>query len=82
MEMYMQLQEAFGWSFYSTIFGQYRNISNPGNFAARIDEWVRRSSQVAGKNLGPFYQAWGVNVTHPVLDEIASLPTWIENPMV
>jgi hypothetical protein len=82
LETYMQLQEAFGWSFYTTIFTQYRSISDPGTNAARIDEWVRRSSHVAGKNLGPFYQAWGFPVTESVLDEIASLPAWAEDPMV
>ena len=110
MEAYMQLQQAFGWSFYETIFKQYRNISDPGseggeddeddevishqddedvpdenklkNIAARVDEWVRRASHVADRNLGPFYQAWGFNVTQSVLDEIANLPAWAENPMM
>eukprot|EP00964_Phaeocystis_antarctica_P074486 scaffold45807_cov56-Phaeocystis_antarctica.AAC.2 len=82
LETYMQLQEAFGWSFYATIFTQYRGISDPGTDAARINEWVRRSSYVAGKNLGPFYQAWGFPVTQFVIDEIASLPAWTEDPMV
>ena len=82
LETYMQLQEAFGWSFYATIFTQYRGISDPGTDAARINEWVRRSSFVADRNLGPFYQAWGFQVTHSVLDEIANLPAWAEDPMV
>ena len=112
METYMQLQQAFGWSFYSTIFTQYSNISDPGRpddgfneddefishqddtktdeddpeaifrRAARRNEWVRRASHVADRNLGPFYQAWGFNVTQSVLDEIANLPAWAEDPMV
>ena len=82
LETYLQLQEAFGWSFYTTIFTQYRGISNPGTDSARIDEWVRRSSTVASKNLGPFYQAWGFPVTQSVLDEIENLPAWAEDPMV
>ena len=82
LETYLQLQEAFGWSFYATIFTQYRGISDPGTDAARINEWVRRSSYVAGKDLGPFYQAWGFPVTQSVLDEIANLPAWAEDPMV
>ena len=125
----MQLQQAFGWSFYETIFKQYHNVSDPGRpdggfnitedgeddeddevishqddenescfrgtassspscekqlkkLAARVDEWVRRASHVADRNLGPFYQAWGFNVTQSVLDEIANLPAWAENPML
>merc|ERR1712194_964619 len=60
LETYMQLQEAFGWSFYATIFTQYRGISDPGTDAARINEWVRRSSYVAGKKPRPLLPGMGI----------------------
>ena len=48
---------------------------------AKIDEWVRMTSEVANKNLGPFYTAWGFPTTQSVLDSIASRPAWAEDPM-
>jgi hypothetical protein len=80
---YMQLQEAFGWAFYTTIFTQYRESGvSLSTDAQKIDEWVRRSSLVAEVNLGPFYTAWGFPTSQSVLDEISSLPDWDDNPML
>ena len=84
LETYLQLKEAFGWELFQNLFSEYRGLEPqeiPADDTARINEWVRRSSWITGKDLGPFYVAWGLPVDQWVLDEIASLPPWLENPM-
>jgi hypothetical protein len=36
-----------------------------------------RFSKAVGKDLGPFFQAWGVPTTEKARQEIASLPDWM-----
>jgi hypothetical protein len=84
LETYLQLKEAFGWEIYQTLFPEYRGLDPteiPADNTARINEWVRRSAWAVGKDLGPFYVSWGFPVDQWVLDEIAALPPWLENPM-
>ncbi len=82
LETYLQLQEAFGWELYEEVFADYREAtSSPSTDTERIDEWVLRTSQAAGVDLGPFYLAWGFPVSSDILDEVALLPAWDEDPM-
>jgi hypothetical protein len=84
LELYLQLQEAFGWEPYKSIFADYYAIpstSGPKTNQEKINEWVRRFSEKVGKNLGPFFTNWGFPVSQAVLDTIAVLPAWAENPM-
>ena len=84
LETYLQLQEAFGWEFFVDLFAEYNGLSGaeePSGDQARIDQWVERSSLAAGRDLGPFYEAWGFPVSEEVLDSISTLPVWLEDPM-
>ena len=82
---YMQLQEGFGWDLFTTVFTQYRAMlpdDRPTSTSAKRDEWVRRTSLVAGYNLWPFYAAWGFPTpAQTVLDEVSALPAWTADPM-
>ncbi|MBI5396243.1 MAG: hypothetical protein HZA91_13185, partial [Verrucomicrobia bacterium] len=80
LAMYVQLQDAFGWDAYKKAFADYRAAPKdelPKNDDAKRDQWMVRFSKTAGKNLGPFFQAWGVPVSKAALDEIAKLPAWM-----
>lgn len=84
LEMYLQLQEGFGWTPYMSVFADYN--AQPVAMAAttdqeRVDQWVLRFSQKVGKNLGPFFTSWGLPVSASILAQISSLPAWAENPM-
>ncbi len=84
LETYLQLQEAFGWAPYQALFAEYRAIpanQAPQTDAERIDQWVVRSSKAVGKDLGPFYSAWGFPVSKAALAETAALPAWAGDPM-
>jgi hypothetical protein len=80
LQMYMQLQEAFGWEAYRKVFEEYRNLpreARPRNDDERRDQWLVRFSRAVGKNLGPFFQAWGVPTSPSARASIAELPAWM-----
>ncbi len=85
LETYIQLQEAFGWDFYTDLFVEYRELiegKRPGDDQERIDSWVKLSSIRAGYNLVPFYEAWGFPISPQVADFLADFPEWTESPML
>ena len=79
LAMYVQLQHAFGWEAYKRVFAEYRTLpasEKPKGTTERIDQWMVRFSKTVNRNLGPFFQAWGLPVTNPALASIAKLPPW------
>ena len=80
LSMYVQLQDAFGWDAYKKVFAEYRAAPKdelPKNDDEKRNQWMTRFSKTAGKNLGPFFQTWGVPVSQAALDEIKKLPSWM-----
>lgn len=80
LTMYAQLQEAFGWDTYKRVFAEYRALDKaqrPRNDDEKRDQWMVRFSNAAGRNLGPFFQAWGVPTSQAARDSIAHLPEWM-----
>lgn len=79
LELYLQLQEAFGWEPFQKVFAEYRALSaaqKPKSDADKRDQWMTRFSQAVGKNLGPFFEAWGVPTSAAARASIAHLPPW------
>ena len=61
--MYIQLYEAFGSKPFETVFAEYARLPDaerPKSDDEKRDQWLVRLSKATGKNLGPFFQAWGV----------------------
>jgi hypothetical protein len=83
LDTYLQLQEAFGWELFSTVFADYRRDSDAASGSAqdRIDEWVLRTSGYAQRNLIPFYRAWGFPISEDVVATVSTWPDWVEDPM-
>ena len=78
--MYEQMQQAFGWEAFRQVFAEYRNLSNaerPKNDDQKRDQWLVRFSRTVGRNLGPFFQAWGVPTSQGARDKVAGLPIWM-----
>ena len=78
--MYMQLQEAFGWQAYPAVFAEYRDLpaaERPQTDDQKRDQWLVRFSRTVGRNLGPFFQAWGVPTSDQARAEVADLPVWM-----
>lgn len=80
LAMYVQLQHAFGWEAYRTVFDEYRRLPDaerPITDADKRDQWLVRFSRAVGRDLGPFFAAWGVPTTQQARDAIADLPGWM-----
>jgi hypothetical protein len=80
LTMYVQLQEAFGWETYVKLFAEYRDLpkgERPKNDDEKRDQWMLRFSKAVGKNLGPFFETWGVPTSETARKEVANLPKWM-----
>jgi hypothetical protein len=77
--MYQQLQEAFGWDAFKKVFAEYEGLARadrPKNDDEKRDQWMVRFSKAVGRNLGPFFEAWGVPVSAGAREAVSGLPEW------
>jgi hypothetical protein len=77
--MYEQLQQTFGWNTFKTLFRKYRALPDaerPKTDLEKRDRWMVEFSRQTGKNLGPFFQAWGLETSPEARASIRSLPCW------
>lgn len=84
LETYLQLQEAFGWDLYTSLFAEYRGLDDgerATNDSERIQQWIVRSSLAAELDLTPFYEAWDFPIDASTYDAVDGLPTWDAHPM-
>lgn len=78
LTMYTQLREAFGWEPFTKAFGEYRRLRlRPQGEVAQHDTWMVQMARATGRNLGPFFVAWGVPTSAAARASIAGLPTWM-----
>lgn len=78
--MYVQLREAFGWQPFIDVFAEYDRMPagrRPKTDAQKRDQWMIRVSRRVGRDLGPFFEAWGVPVSDAARAEVAGLPGWM-----
>lgn len=77
--MYVELQEAFGWDAFKRVFAEYRDIARnkrPKTDDEKRDQWLVRFSRTTGRNLGPFFESWGVPTSEAARASVADLPEW------
>jgi len=78
--MYMQVQEAFGWEPFKAVFAEYRDLARgdrPRSDDQKRDQWLVRLSRRVGRNLGPFFAAWGVPTSDAARASVADLAPWM-----
>jgi len=78
--MYHQLRVGFGWETYKKVFAEYRDLpkeQRPKTDEEKHDQWMVRFSRATGKNLGPFFDAWGIPTSAGARDSIKSLAAWM-----
>ncbi len=78
--MYVQLQQAFGWDAFRQVFATYRALPDaerPKSDDEKRDQWLVRFSRQVGRNLGPFFEGWGVPTSASARASIANLPVWL-----
>ena len=64
--IYAQLQLAFGWDPYKTVFREYEDMEEsykPKGNQAKIDTWVEKFSETVQRNLCPLYDLWAIPVS-------------------
>lgn len=77
---YVQMIEAFGWDAFKKCFAVYRELpqaERPRNDDEKRDQWLVRFSRTVGRDLGPFFLAWGVPVSDRARAEAAQFPAWM-----
>ncbi|RYD78421.1 MAG: hypothetical protein EOP84_14280, partial [Verrucomicrobiaceae bacterium] len=80
LTMYHQLRMGFGWDTYRKVFAEYQTLTKaerPKNDDEKRDQWMVRFSRTVGKNLGPFFEAWGVPTSENARASIKNLPEWM-----
>ena len=78
--MYQQMREAFGWEAYKKVFAEYRDLADyerPKNDDQKRDQWLVRMSKTVGKDLGPFFESWGIPVSKKAREAVKELPAWM-----
>ncbi len=78
--MYMQLYEGFGWNPLLKVLAEYRALpaaERPRTDASKRDQWLTRYSRAVGKNLGPFFETWGVPTSPAAREALKDLPAWM-----
>lgn len=78
--MYVQLQEAFGWDAFKAVFAEYRGLPDdqrPKDDDEERDQWMVRFSRAVGRNLGPFFETWGVPTSPAARESITDLAEWM-----
>jgi hypothetical protein len=80
LAMYVHLIEGFGWTPFREVFAAYRALPDaerPKDDAARRDAWMVRFARAVGRDLGPFFVAWGVPTSDAARASIRDLPAWM-----
>jgi hypothetical protein len=71
---YWQLIDGHGWEVLHQVIASYRSAPpkpEPRNDPQKWDEWLRRYSAAAKRDLGPFFRFWRMPVSEPALQEAA-----------
>jgi hypothetical protein len=82
--MYVQLVEEFGWDAYRHVFRQYRALPDrdrPRSDQAKRDRWMVLFSEEVDRDLGPFFERWGVPTSSAARQRIADLPPWMPDEL-
>ncbi|MHC4923234.1 MAG: M60 family metallopeptidase, partial [Planctomycetota bacterium] len=80
LTMYVQLLDAFGWDAFTDVFEEYRDLpaaEKPKDDAEKRDQWLERMSRRVKRDLGPFFEAWGVPVSAAARKRVAKLKDWM-----
>jgi hypothetical protein len=80
LEMYIQIREEFGWEPFKKVFAEYDALAEkdrPRTDVEKHEQWMVRMSRATGRNLGPFFERWGVPTGEAARASIADLPEWM-----
>ncbi|MFU8828151.1 MAG: M60 family metallopeptidase, partial [Phycisphaerales bacterium] len=79
LQTYALLWHAFGWDAFRETFRAYDHLppgDRPRTDAEKRDLFVITFSRTVGRNLAPYFKAWGIPLTPRVDAVLADLPLW------
>jgi hypothetical protein len=73
--MFDQLKRAYGWDLFTRLFRYYREHPLPYDVseAKKVDQFVVAMCTVAGNDLRPFFEKWGLRASADAYGKIAAL---------
>ena len=77
---YILVIEEFGWDAIRKTFLEYAGLPRgelPRSDDEKRDQWLVRLSRNVGRNLGPYFEAWGIPTSKEARDAVADLETWL-----
>ncbi len=77
---YIQLIQEFGWESWRTYLYSFADDKfgpTPKGDDERRDQFLIRYSKITNKNLGPFFDAWGIPVSSSAKAEVSKLDAWM-----
>ncbi len=80
LNMTVQLRDEFGWEPFLRAVSEYKKAPRetlPRNDQEKRDQWLVRLSRNCNKNLGPFFEKWGVPTSQEARDSVKNLPVWL-----
>ena len=81
LEMYLQMQKAFGWEPFKKVFAEYQALPDaqkPKGEEQQHDQWMVRMSRATGHNLGPIFREMErADFGCRARASIANLPDWM-----
>ena len=78
--MYATVQRDFGWQPIKDALASYLTLApneRPKTDAEKHDRWLIALSRATSKNLGPYFQKWGLETSAEARASVASLEPWI-----
>lgn len=80
LQMYAMVKREFGWAPFKKVLAEYRDLpkaERPKSDQEKRDQWMERLSRGVGRNLGPYFEAWGVPTSAAARERISALPPWL-----
>lgn len=77
---YVELQRGFGWEPFRRVFAEYTDLTpaqRPRSDSEKRDQWAVRFGRAVGRDLGPFFESWGIPVGAAARKALAGLPAWM-----
>lgn len=81
---YIQLVQAFGWESWNNYLHSFADPTfgpAPKGDDESRDQFLVRYSKITGKNLAPFFEAWGIPVSSAAKAEVTKLAPWMPKEM-
>ncbi|MFT5689626.1 MAG: hypothetical protein ACI8PQ_002472, partial [Planctomycetota bacterium] len=78
--MYAKVQREFGWSVIQEALAAYTNAppqERPRSDDEKRDRWLMRLSSATERDLGPYFQRWGMPVSEAALTYASQFEIWL-----